>query len=119
MVSVIAAGEEVQDVAGLFWGFGSFLQGARSAEVAVGGVDARRGGGREPAGSYVEAPDCSLEDLVGCFGLVGWGLVAGLVDACKGVVAMLTDLAANVGAVDLDVGVAGVVEGLGLTVFYS
>ena len=60
-----------------------------------------------------------MEDLVGCFGLVGGDLVAGLVDACKGVVAMLTDLAANVGAVDLDVGVAGVAEGLGLAVFYS
>lgn len=46
-------------------------------------------------------------------------MVAGLVDECKGVVAMLTDLAANVGAIDLDVGVAGVAEGLGLAIFYS
>lgn len=59
----------------------------------------------------IEAEDGPLENLEGGFGLVGRDLVAGLIDARKGKVAVLADLAADVAAVDLDVLVAGRVEG--------
>ena len=46
------------------------------------------------------------ENLIGGFGLVGGDFVAGLVDAGEGEVAVLADLAAGVGGVGLDAGVA-------------
>lgn len=58
------------------------------------------------AGGDVFVEERAREDLVGGGGLVGGDFVAGLVDAGEGEVAVLADLAAGVGGVGGDAGVA-------------
>ena len=69
------------------------------------------------AGCDVVSEDGAGEDLVGGFGLVGWDFVAGLEDTREGEVAILPDLAADVGVVGGDVGVSRVVEFFALAVW--
>ena len=64
----------------------------------------------DSAGCDVGSEDGAGEDLVGGFGLVGGDFVAGLEDAGEGEIAVLTDLAACVGGVGGDIGVACVLE---------
>lgn len=85
------------------------LESGGRAVGAVSGILERRDAPRRD----VHVEEGALKDAEGGFGLVGGDLVAGLVDAAEGEVAVLTDLAADVGRVDLEVGVAGGVEGRG------
>lgn len=119
-VLVVGARGQIEDVARGLGIRGRDLVRARREHVAggtvvgVGAVLRVRG----PRGD-VEAEDGPLEDLVGCFGLVGGHFVARLEDAREGVVAVLPHLSARVAAVDHDVGVAGGAERGALAVVYG
>lgn len=63
------------------------------------------------SGCDILAEDCTVEDAIGGFGLVGGDFVARLKDAGEGEVAALADEAAAVGGVGLDGSVAGGVKG--------
>lgn len=85
------------------------LKGSGRALGAVTGVLGRRDAPRR----NIHIKERALKDAKRGLGLVGRHLVASLVDAAEGEVAVLADLPPDVGRVDVDVGVAGGAEGRG------
>ena len=112
---VVGAGDQVQDIARGLRARRRGLPDLRRHQLALGAIVWRSLRVDGPGGD-VEAEDGTLEDTVSGFGLVGGHFVARLVDAREAVVAVLPDLAADVAAIDDDVGVSCSAEGGALAV---